>query len=260
MFVNIYGIRSILLVCLGLQNHVAAQSTFAVSFQTDIEGPFLANSSTWIEFSNKMPSAKEFTVCHWLRIKYFNLNIAACLWTYCTIEYSTEDNMNCLELCLMANKSTANRNLAMDATVYLHNYGRKFIITPLNSYHHRTWVHLCWSFSAKTGKSKFYHNGELLSVNLLNVTDNDWGIKGSDMMYDTALIFGQEPDTMRGGFDKSQAYLGELSEFNIWNYTLNKDDIMKMASCKSWPDGNLIAWNLTSVSYTHLTLPTNREV
>ena len=58
MFFNIHRTRYIILLCLGLQKLVAAESTFVASFQTDIEGPSFANTTSWIEFSNKMPSVK----------------------------------------------------------------------------------------------------------------------------------------------------------------------------------------------------------
>ena len=41
-------------------------------------------------------------------------------------------------------------------------------------------------------------------------------LKASSDVTDSALIIGQEPDLMRGGFVSGQSYLGDLSEFNIW--------------------------------------------
>ena len=63
------------------------------------------------------------------------------------------------------------------------------------------------------------------------------------------MIFGQEPDSLRGGFDKAQCYIGELAEFNIWNYGLNGQDISNMASCSSIPKGNVVSWYESSWVY-----------
>ena len=52
-------------------------------------------------------------------------------------------------------------------------------------------------------------------------------------MLNTSLIFGQEPDSFRGGFDKAQAYIGDLAEFNIWDTILERDFIEDMAKCLS---------------------------
>ena len=77
-------------------------------------------------------------------------------------------------------------------------------------------------------------------------------------MLNTSLIFGQEPDSFRGGFDRTQCYVGELAEFNIWNYALKGQDISNMASCSSIPKGNVVSWDETSWVYHDA--PINREV
>ena len=66
-------------------------------------------------------------------------------------------------------------------------------------------------------------------------------------MSDYALIFGQEPDEMRGGFQKDEAYLGYLSEFNIWSHILSAKDILDMASCQRQKKGNIVAWEITGL-------------
>ena len=80
----------------------------------------------------------------------------------------------------------------------------------------------------------------------------------SDRMLNTSLIFGQEPDNFRGGFDKAQSYIGELAEFNIWNYGLNGQDISNMASCRSVPKGNIVSWDESNWVYHNV--PINSEV
>ena len=152
--------------------------------------------------------------------------------------------MKCLQICLQGVYTTANRNLRIIGELPLQSYnGIVAIKRQLKNYRHRTWTHLCWSFSAITGMSKFYHDGILLGIDKVNVTENDYAIHGSDRMLNTSLIFGQEPDSFRGGFDKAQSYIGEVAEFNIWNYGLNGRDISTMASCSSirndgaWLDG-----------------------
>ena len=117
----------------------------------------------------------------------------------------------------------------------------------LNNYRHRTWTHLCWSYSAHTGESKYYHNGAILDTEHLNVTIDDLALRASTEMSKYALILGQEQDEVGGGFQKGEAYIGHLSEFNIWNFTLSKSPPILKSN---------IGVSQTSVSYTHLTLPT----
>ena len=53
--------------------------TFMTSFQTDLKGNNLATTNVWIEFSADIPQTKEFTVCHWIKIKLYNSEYAACV-------------------------------------------------------------------------------------------------------------------------------------------------------------------------------------
>ena len=78
---------------------VSGRQTFIASFQADLKSNTLAATNAWLEFSAKIPSSKEFTVCHWIKIKFFNTDVAACLWSYCTVE-KLGQNMECLEVCM----------------------------------------------------------------------------------------------------------------------------------------------------------------
>ena len=231
-----------LLIQLAMACVVLGVQTFMTSFQADLKSNTLATTNTWIEFSNNIPRTKEFTVCHWIKIKFYNSDFAACLWSYCTVE-SPEHDMDCLQVCMDSAIYTLNRNLVFERGIKLKNHDKvnnKRI--ELNNYRHRTWTHLCWSFSSQSGKSKYYHDGIMFSIEEFNVTRADVALRASSDMTDFAFIFGQEPDEIRGGFQKGQAFLGYLSEFNVWKHTLNDKDISDMASCQTMIKGNVVAW------------------
>ena len=61
-------------------------------------------------------------------------------------------------------------------------------------------------------------------------------------MDESSLIFGQEPDSIRYRFDSHQAIIGDISEFNVWNYTLSASKISSLATCESFEKGNIISW------------------
>ena len=231
-----------LLIQLEMADFVFGMQTFTTSFQTDIKGNHLATTDVWIEFSADVPDSKEFTVCHWIKIKFYNSDAAACLWSYCTLE-NTGQNMECLWMDLYSARHTNNRNLVFERGMKLGNeeaYNIRRI--GLNYYRHRAWTHLCWSYSAQTGENKYYHDGTIFGTDRVNVTRDGLALRASSKMHDSALIFGQESDELRGGFEKGEAYIGHLSEFNIWNHTLNEEDIFDMASCRTLPKGNIVPW------------------
>ena len=111
----------ILLIFWELPCFIKGKSSFIASFQTEIDGAAVATTDSWIQFSEPIPSLREVTTCHWLKIKFYNINIAACIWSYCIIENAL-DKMKCVQLCLYGIKNTANRNLLMEVVLYLRNY------------------------------------------------------------------------------------------------------------------------------------------
>ena len=229
-------------ILLYLNGSAIGMQSFVALFQTDIVGSQSAKSDVWIEFNKNITSANEFTVCHWIKIRFYNTDSAACLWSYCTIQ-NLGQGMECLQVCMNADIQTANRDLFLSGNIKLKRYSDiKSMIRMLDHYQHRTWTHLCWSFSSNTGIRKYYQNGKIFSVDTVDVAIDDLALKSSYEMSDSALVFGQEPDSMRGGFSKEEAYLGQLSEFNIWNYTLDDSDIIDMALCKRPQKGNIVAW------------------
>ena len=81
----------------------------------------------------------------------------------------------------------------------------------------------------------------------LNVTNNDLALRASTEMSNFALLLGQEQDEVGGGFQKGEAFIGYLSELNIWNSILNAKDVTDMASCQTMPRGNIVSWEKSTL-------------
>ena len=251
--VSLYVI-SLLLTCVPFEGNkvLAAENSFIASFQSDINGPISAASNVWFEYKNKISPTKEFTICHWIRIKFFNFKYSACLWSYCT-EKNEGDKMKCLRLCINGARTTANREVVLLGQI-ASNQGTKYASNVVKKSIHRTWAHICWSFSSVDGESKFYHDGDFIGKEQLNVDGMETAIMNADDMHDAAFVFGQEPDAMRGAYDPNEAYLGDLSELNIWNYTLQSSDIRNMATCRTGTNGNIFAWEKSNLILHNVTL------
>ena len=91
------------------------------SFQTDIKSNNLATTDVWIEFSAHIPQTKEFTVCHWIKIKFYNSGNAAHLWAYCTVETPGQD-MKCLQVSLQSADYNLGRTLIFQIEMSLSNH------------------------------------------------------------------------------------------------------------------------------------------
>ena len=117
---------------------------------------------------------------------------------------------------------------------------------------HRTWNHLCWTFESVTGTSKMYLNGEFQGSFKFETEFVKSGVLGTDEVFDSAFIIGQEPDapSPRGGFEAEQAFVGDLTELNMWDTALDDRTIQLLGTCKDFSKGNIISWDINSFLIT----------
>lgn len=54
-------------------------------------------------------------------------------------------------------------------------------------------------------------------------------------------------DVVGGRFDAGQAFVGELSQVNIWDRVLKQAEVQSMANCSLYIPGNVISWLASSV-------------
>ena len=226
------------------------ERTFVASFQPDVVGPHKATNDVWLEFTNPIPESKEFTVCHWIKVRFYNLKYAGCLWSYCTKEWGKEGEEKkelCLQVCLQGDEKSLDRNLRLKGRLQLSQKVKKESVVLVEDFLHRTWVHICWSFHAVTGESKWYYNGNLVTREQFNLEGLETAVKDTNDTYDSAFIFGQEPDALRGKYDAAEAFIGDAAEINFWGYALPDIDIREMASCQKLIKGNVIAWKKSNL-------------
>ncbi|XP_062331572.1 neuronal pentraxin-2b isoform X2 [Osmerus eperlanus] len=97
------------------------------------------------------------------------------------------------------------------------------------------WHHICITWTTRDGLWEAYQDGQKLGAG-----DNlaPWHpIKPGG-----AIILGQEQDVVGGRFDATQAFVGELSQVNIWDRVLKSVEIQNMANCSSYTPGNVVSW------------------
>ncbi|KAI5619243.1 neuronal pentraxin 2a isoform X1, partial [Silurus asotus] len=97
------------------------------------------------------------------------------------------------------------------------------------------WHHICITWTTRDGFWEAYQDGEKLGTgeNLA-----PWHpIKPGGV-----IILGQEQDIVGGRFDATQAFVGELSHFNMWDRVLRHTDISGMANCSAYMPGNVVPW------------------
>ena len=210
--------------------------SFVVSFQNS--GGW--NTEEWVEFDKPFPLLKEFTACHWERIRYFSSDVMS-IWSYCIANKAQKSNMNCVQLFSSGNSTTMNQQLLLMGWVEFVDNGTRGREVGVNikEYRHRSWNHICWGYSSLRNIHKFYFNGKLIGVASIN---NGYPIPAADESKVASLILGQEPDVFNGKFSVSQLFNGDLSELNLWDTLLSDDDILALGHCKSSLKGNILPW------------------
>ncbi|XP_062853438.1 neuronal pentraxin-1-like [Trichomycterus rosablanca] len=99
------------------------------------------------------------------------------------------------------------------------------------------WHHICITWTTRDGLWEAFQDGVLRGSgeNLAPYHP----IKANGV-----LVLGQEQDTLGGGFDATQAFVGELANFNIWDRKLSSGEIYNLATCNSRAQsGNVLSWS-----------------
>ncbi|XP_038639850.1 neuronal pentraxin-2-like isoform X3 [Scyliorhinus canicula] len=102
------------------------------------------------------------------------------------------------------------------------------------------WHHVCITWTTRDGVWEVYQDGKQRGSgeNLA-----PWHpIKPGG-----TLVLGQEQDVAGGRYDATQAFVGEMAEFNIWDRVLSATEIQNIANCSSSILGNVISWDDSSI-------------
>ena len=227
----------VLLICSFHEKHQAvalSTSTFVISFQNS----GVLSTDEWVEITQNIPPLKEFTACHWEKIRYFSSQSMP-IWSYCIADRSKKDDINCTQIYSKGNIATANQQLKLCIRMNSLDY-----CVNINDTRHRTWNHICWSYSSDTKSNKLYYNGA--KAGTIPVEDGII-IPASDDFKSTSFILGQEPDSFNGEFSLAQLFIGDLSEVNLWDKILDDGVISEMSRCKTVLKGNTILWKEDSI-------------
>uniref|UniRef100_A0A8C6WH05 Neuronal pentraxin 1 n=1 Tax=Neogobius melanostomus TaxID=47308 RepID=A0A8C6WH05_9GOBI len=103
------------------------------------------------------------------------------------------------------------------------------------------WHHLCITWTTRDGVWEAFQDGVMRGSGENLAPYHPIKPEG-------VLVLGQEQDTLGGGFDATQAYVGELANLNIWNRKLTVAEIHNLATCNSKaPAGNVFSWSESTV-------------
>uniref|UniRef100_A0A8C5TCE1 Neuronal pentraxin receptor n=1 Tax=Malurus cyaneus samueli TaxID=2593467 RepID=A0A8C5TCE1_9PASS len=174
------------------------------------------NNYMYARMKKSLPELYAFTICMWLKSK-----AQAGLGT--PFSYSVPSQAN--EIVLLEWGTNPLELLINDKVAQL----------PL-SLKDKAWHHICVAWTTRDGKWSAYQDGE------------QWGAGENLASWHSIkphgiLILGQEQDTLGGRFDATQAFVGELAQFGVWDHMLAPAEILGLANCTSHLQGNVIQWD-----------------
>lgn len=159
----------------------------------------------------------ELSICSWVKTN------ASYLGTI--LSYATEDNDNKLVL--------HGRNGATYDAFHFVIGDPAFRELPLVPLIDGKWHHICFIWSSIQGKYWFYVDRRLTST-------GSRFQKGYEIPPGGSLVLGQEQDTLGGGFDSSEAFVGNLAGFAMWNRALSPGEVSGIATGKGLPRGTIL--------------------
>ena len=241
----IHAILLLLIVSSLICNVESNTKSFKIQFQQS--GYWSADE--WLEYNGKIPQLREFTSCHWEKLRYFARK-ASQIWSYCYIPSEDKTQFNCIQLASSGDLYSANRDAKY--SLYFHGINNVNGNTNLvvSSFRHRTWNHVCWTYSSISNSHQLFYNGEKVGsfrASFLPV------VPGSDSVHEYAFVFGQETDKLRGSFSASQAFYGELSEFHLWDRILKQSEIQTVSTNQKLVQGSVISWNKNNYTFHGVT-------
>uniref|UniRef100_A0A8C5QM07 Pentraxin 4 n=1 Tax=Leptobrachium leishanense TaxID=445787 RepID=A0A8C5QM07_9ANUR len=159
----------------------------------------------------------EFSICSWVKTN------ASYIGTI--LSYATEDNDNKLVLYGRNGEAYDSLHFVIGDPAF-----RELPMVPLTD---GNWHHVCFIWSSIQGKYWFYVDRRLSST-------GSRFQKGYEIPPGGSLILGQEQDSLGGGFDSSESFVGHLAGFAVWNRALSPGEVSGIATGKGLPRGTIL--------------------
>ncbi|XP_032901402.1 C-reactive protein-like isoform X3 [Amblyraja radiata] len=101
--------------------------------------------------------------------------------------------------------------------------------------------HICVTWESQEGEITVWVNGRR---SVRKVDGKGQVVKGLGQ-----FILGQEQDSVGGGFDINQSFVGEITDVHMWDHVLQSNDIKTVSQGCLRYGGNIIDWGSTPYTF-----------
>ncbi|KAG9332772.1 hypothetical protein JZ751_014871 [Albula glossodonta] len=117
--------------------------------------------------------------------------------------------------------------------------GNEFVNFPHN-FRSRDWGNYCLTWASHTGGAELWINGM--------VGEEQYLRSSYELQSGGIFILGKDQDGFLGISD-SDAFVGQMTDVNVWDYVLSSSEIREQMSCgNNTMRGNVLSWGVTQLS------------
>ncbi|KAG7521127.1 hypothetical protein JOB18_043122 [Solea senegalensis] len=151
--------------------------------------------------------------------------------THTVMSYASNGNDNELMISIVEDRNVR------EVGVWI---GNEFVNLPHNFRSH-DWANYCITWSSHTGGAELWINGMVGEQRYLK--------SGYTISPGGVFILGKDRDGLLG-ISNSDAFVGKMTDVNVWDYVLTTADIRDQMSCErnSTMVGNVFSWGTTELS------------
>ncbi|XP_029109973.1 pentraxin-4 [Scleropages formosus] len=199
------------------KQHVPKKASTICNVKSMLLFPF-ASIENYVTFKKSFLSGiHELSICTWLRVDSVYMGTL--------LSYATEENDN--KLVLYGRNSS--RQESIDFVIGDPAYRE----LPIGAMLDGRWHHLCIIWSSIEGRFWQYVDRRLAS------TGSKFQ-KGYEIQAGGSLVLGQEQDSVGGGFDEAEAFVGRVAGFAVWDRALSPGEVSGIATGRGLPRGSVL--------------------
>ncbi|XP_074237893.1 pentraxin-4 isoform X1 [Saimiri boliviensis] len=160
---------------------------------------------------------RALSFCSWVRTASGHLGTL--------LSYATEDNDNKLVL--------HGRDSMLPGSIHFVIGDPAFRELPLQPLLDGQWHHICVIWTSTQGRYWLHVDRRLVAT-------GSRFREGYEIPPGGSLVLGQEQDSVGGGFDSSEAFVGSMAGLGIWDRVLVPGEVANLATGKEFPTGAIL--------------------
>ncbi|XP_013390765.1 neuronal pentraxin-2 [Lingula anatina] len=159
--------------------------------------------------------------------------ITACLWAKTT--FAASHLIHHLSYAVSGSHNAFLTGYEGNGNIFFYIFRQRITTSiPSSEMSDGAWHHWCFAWNNGVGAWSVFRDGMPAARGTGFQTSRSIPPNGT-------WIVGQDQDSVGGGFDVYQAYVGDITSVNVWN--TNNVNVTAMANCGENLGGNVISWD-----------------